>query len=158
MRLRPRFSLLLCWLLLWPACPSCSSQENVLITSDPLGARVTVDGEDTGRSTPVRLTLGGTFGANHTVVLQKKGYRPAARRLYQYTEGYTSKWIDGAYAMTMPPLPLFWTTGDLLLPLAVRSALLPAEIHVRLEAEDAPLLGFDLLAARAAANAADQQP
>lgn len=137
-------------LLLCHACTWFSSQRDVLITSEPLGARISVDGNDTGRTTPARLPLGGNFGKDHTVVLSKKGYRPAARRLYQYTEGYTSKWIDGAYDEVMFPLPFFWTPGDFVFPFGVRGALLPAELYVRLEREDAPKLGFDVLAERAA--------
>jgi hypothetical protein len=140
------------WVLLLLSCHACtwfSSQRHVLITSEPLGAKITVDGTDTGRTTPARLEIGGNFGRDHTVVLTKKGYRPAARRLYQWTEGYTSKWIDGAYDEVMFPLPFFWTAGDFVFPFGIRGALLPAELYVRLEREDAPKLGFELLAEQA---------
>ena len=131
-------------------CSACwfTSHEMVLIASEPLGARILVDGEDTGHTTPTSLQLGGLFGHDHIVELQKKGFRPAKRRLCQYTEGYTSKWIDGAYDVVMFPLPFFWTAGDLLAPLGVRAAIIPAELYVVLEKDDAPLLGFDLLAAQ----------
>lgn len=148
-----RRALLLC-LLPCGACTWWKSREQVLISSDPLGARITVDGQDTGKTTPASLTLGGFFGYDHTVTLTKKGYRPAQRRIYQYTEGYTSKWIDGAYDPVMPPLPLFFTAGDMVFPFGIRSAVIPAELLIRLEAEDAPLLGFDVLAARQAATTA----
>mgnify|MGYP002624097286 FL=1 len=52
-----------------PACTAWRESEGVLITSEPLGARIVVDGEDTGRTTPARLLLGGTFGGDHEVVL-----------------------------------------------------------------------------------------
>jgi hypothetical protein len=116
----------------------------VLISSEPLGAHIHVDGQDTGKTTPSRLQLGGTLGHDHQVLLTKTGYRPARRRLFQYTEGYTSKWMDGVDDPVLPALPLFWTVGDFVFPFGVRSALLPAEIHVRLDRDDAPLLGFDL--------------
>jgi hypothetical protein len=48
----------------------------------------------------------------------------------------------------MPPLPLFWTTGDMLTPFAVRGGIVPAEVYVKLYREDAPKLGFELLAER----------
>lgn len=127
------------------SCTAWRERENVLISSDPMGARILVDGEDSGYTTPHRLTIGGNFGTDHTISLEKRGYRRADRRLYQHTEGYTSKWIDGAFDLAMPPLPLFWTAGDFVLPFGVRGALLPAELFVRLERDDAPLLGFDLL-------------
>jgi hypothetical protein len=53
----------------------------------------------------------------------------------------------------MPPLPLFWTMGDFVTPFAIRGAILPAELYIQLDEEGAPLLGFDLLAAQAAAAA-----
>lgn len=151
-------ALLVCLCLPLSGCLFWAEQDAVLVSSDPLGARILVDGEDTGRTTPARLLIGGNFGTDHVIELQKRGYRPARRNLYQYTEGYTSKWIDGVYDVVMPPLPLFWTPGDLLWPLGIRGALLPAELCIQLQKEDAPLLGFDLLAARAAAERAPQQP
>lgn len=137
-------------LLLAASCTWWHSTEDVLITSDPLGARVFVDGEDTGRTTPVKLAIGGNFGADHVIELRLEGHRPGFRRLYQHTEGYTSKWIDGAYEIVLPPLPFFWTAGDFVFPFAIRGALVPGDVHVKLYRDDAPLLGFELLAARAA--------
>src|SRR5690606_7693348 len=89
-------------LLATPACTYFSSREQVLVSSEPLGARIVVDGHDTGQTTPASLPLGGLFGGDHTIVLHKPGYRPAVRRVCQYTEGYTSKWVDGAYDIAMP--------------------------------------------------------
>jgi hypothetical protein len=147
-------------LALLPACTWWSSRERVLVASEPPGASIWVDGQSTGKTTPATVDIGGHFGGDHVIELRKKGYRTVRRRAYQYTEGYTSRWIDGAYDETLPPLPIFWTTGDLLLPFGVRSAILPAEQLIVLERDDAPLLGFDLLAARAQAPAqpAAKQP
>jgi hypothetical protein len=147
-----RTASLLCLLsfLLCPACTWWSTRDQVLVSSEPLGAHITVDGTDTGKTTPARLPIGGYFGYDHTIVLTKKGYRPAKRRIYQYTEGYTSKWIDGAYDPVMFPFPLFWTAGDFVFPFGIRSGVVPAELLVRLEADGAPLLGFDVLAAKQA--------
>jgi len=131
-----------------PSCTAWLEKQNVLISSEPMGARIFVDDRDTGYTTPHSLAIGGNFGTDHVVRLEKRGYRPAKRTLYQHTEGYTSKWIDGAYDVVMVPLPFFWTTGDMLLPFGIRGALLPSELHVRLQRTDEPLLGFDLLAAR----------
>ena len=152
MLLRLRMPLLACLFACLPACTWWQSGENVLVSSQPLGARICIDGQDTGKTTPSRLTIGGNFGSDHLLELKKPGYRTARRRLYQHTEGYTSRWNDGVYDLAMLPLALFWTTGDFLTPFGVRGALLPAELHVQLETSDAPLLGFDLLAARAASE------
>lgn len=149
-----RRDLLLLPLLAAGACTTFRSDEQVLITSDPPGAHISIDGRDTGFTTPKQLPIGGTFGRDHDVTLHKKGFRPTTTRVYQYTEGYTSKWIDGAYDLVMPPLPIFWTAGDFVFPFGVRSAIVPAELYVKLYREDEPKLGFELLAERAAA----QQP
>src|SRR5688572_32282882 len=79
-----------------PGCTWFRSNPMVLITSDPPGARIFVDGTDMGRTTPARMELAGTFGHDHVVTLTRKGHRPETRILYQHSEGYTSKWIDGA--------------------------------------------------------------
>lgn len=139
------------------ACTYWKSHEGVLISSEPLGARIVVDGNDTGKTTPARLNIGGNFGTDHTIELKKPGYRTATRRLYQQTEFYTSRWNNGVYDFVMPPLPIFWTTGDVVTPFGVRGALIPSELYVPLDKTDAPLLGFDLLAAQAAEKAAGEQ-
>ena len=46
--------LLACLLACMPACTYWKSHDNVLVTSNPLGARILVDGEDTGKTTPAR--------------------------------------------------------------------------------------------------------
>lgn len=143
-------SLLLLPLLAASACTWWTSQEPVLITSEPQGAHIAIDGRDTGRTTPARLEIAGNFGSDHVVSLSKRGYRTVTRRLYQYTEGYTSMWIDGAYDIVMPPLPFFWTAGDFVFPFGVRGAIVPGELFVRLPRTDAPKLGFELLAEQAA--------
>lgn len=129
-------------------CTYVTSKDEVLFTSEPLGARILIDGYDTGHTTPVSLPIAGLFGFDHEIELRKQGYRPEKRRIYQYTEGYTSKWIDGAVDPSMPPLPFFWTLGDLMTPFALRAAIVPGEVHVRLYREGEPLLGFDAIAAR----------
>ena len=68
-------------LLLAPSCTWFTSQDDVLFTSDPLGARVFVDGTDTGRTTPTKIRLGGNFGNDHDVRFEKAGYRPVERRI-----------------------------------------------------------------------------
>ena len=146
-------SLLMLALALLTSCTAWIEHEQVLVSSDPMGARILVDGVDTGHTTPRMLRIGGNFGTDHVVRLEKRGYRPAERVLRQVTEGFTSKWIDGAYEVSMFPLPLFWTIGDLVMPFGVRGALLPRELTVVLQPSDAPLLGFDLLAAQRAASA-----
>lgn len=140
-------------LLGFAGCTWFEQNETVLITSDPPGARVLIDGTDMHRTTPVSLPIAGTGGRDHVLTLQKRGYRDEQRLLSQFTEGYTSMWINGAATESEPPLPIFWTAGDLFLPFGVRSAIVPHELYVKLYRDDAPLLGFEALRAQAAAKA-----
>jgi hypothetical protein len=144
-----RNRLLLLLLSLLPACTFWQSEGHVLITSEPAGARIAIDGKATSYTTPAYVPLGQNFCGDHRVTVALRGHRPATGRLYQHTDVYTSKWIDGAFSMDLWPLPFFWTTGDVLLPFGVRGALVPHELHFRLQPDDAPLLGFDLLATKA---------
>jgi len=121
------------------ACTWFSGDKHVLITSEPPGARILVDGIDTGKTTPTMLELGGLLDSNHAIILQKKGYRPSGRMIYAYTEGYTSLVIDGVADLGLPPFPLFWTQGDFLTPLGVRWNHVPHDIYVRLYKEGEPM-------------------
>src|SRR5262245_32287386 len=164
-------------LLLTLGCASCtffSSSHRVMVASDPPGAHILLDGVDTGVTTPHVLDLArvpelaardpqsvplgfdpaGIFAPDHVIELRRPGYRPERRGLYQYTNCYTSRWIDGAAAPPTPPLPLFWTTGDFVFPFGVHSAIVPGDLYVKLYREDEPLLGFDVLRAKARAAAA----
>lgn len=136
------------------SCTWFKNNNPVLITSTPPGARIWIDGTDTGRTTPASFDLAGNFGRDHDVKVVKKGFRPVERRLYQHTQGYTSRWIDGASTFGLPPLPIFWTPGDLVFPFGVQGQVVPDELHVKLYREDEPLLGFEVLAARAAGDQA----
>lgn len=137
--------LLPAWLLLFTSCTWFSNQSNVLITSDPPGARVFIDGHDMGVTTPTSLAIGGNFGYDHELSLLKKGYRIEVRQLYQYTEGYTTKWRNGVGELQIPALPFFWTFGDTVFPFGLRSAIIPGELYVKLHRNEDPLLGWDAL-------------
>ncbi|MGE3175442.1 MAG: PEGA domain-containing protein [Planctomycetota bacterium] len=142
--------------LLLPAggCTWFKSNREVLITSDPAGAHVFLDGHDTGETTPYAFQIAGNFGSDHELELRRAGYRPERRHLYQHTEFYMTRWIDGAGPEELPPLPLSWTAGDFVFPFGVRGAIIPGEVYVKMYREDEPLLGFDVLRARAAAGTA----
>lgn len=128
-------------------CTWFHNEPYVLITSEPLGARIAIDGQDTGRTTPTRFDLGDIWGDNHLVELSLPGHRTERRILVQHTDEYTSKWIDGAFAVELPSLPFFWTAGDFVFPFGVKAAVVPGELHCRLLPDGAPLLGYEALAA-----------
>lgn len=135
-------------LALGAGCTWFKSNQEVLITTDPPGAHVFLDGHDTGETTPHAFRIAGNFGSDHELELRRVGYRPEKRRLYQHTDLYTSRWIDGGGPPELPAMPLWWTGGDFVFPFGVRGAIVPGELFVKLYREDEPLLGFDVLAAR----------
>jgi hypothetical protein len=114
------------------ACTWFKGDRHVLVTSEPPGARILVDGKDTGRTTPCLIALGGMLDVDHSITVEKKGYQPAGRYISSYTEGYTSLFIDGVAEIGLPPFPLFWTIGDTLTPFAVRWDHVPHDIYVKL--------------------------
>lgn len=129
-------------------CTWFKQNREVLITSEPPGAHIFIDGHDTGATTPRAFDIAGNFGSDHELELRRKGYRPERRHLYQHTNFYGSQWLGGGGPPELPALPLWWTGGDMVFPFGVRGAIVPGEVYVRLYREDEPLLGFDVLAAR----------
>ncbi len=141
---------------LLPSCTWFSGDATVLVTSEPPGARIILDGEETGQTTPSKLELGGILGGDHAITIQKQGFRDETRRVFHYTQGYTSKWIEGVSTESLPAFPMFWTAGDWFFPFGVKWVYVPHEVHVRLYAEGSPPLGRDALAARVDLNATNE--
>lgn len=130
-------------------CTSFQGDDRVVVTSDPPGATILVDGTDLGYTTPKALDIGGLGGSDHVITLHKKGFRSETRLLLQMGSSYTARFVDGAPDFAPPVWPLAWTFGDFFIPLGVRWAFGPGELHVKLYREDEPLLGFDVLRGRA---------
>lgn len=126
-------ALLLCCLL--PACTFFDGDDRVLVTSTPAGARILLDGEDTGKTTPAMVPLGGILGSDHEFTVRKRGFDPESRRVVHYTRGYSARWIDGAIEPGLWNLPLWWPLGDWVMPFGVRWIYVPHEVHVQLYPE-----------------------
>jgi len=118
------------------ACTWAEGDPYVLVSSQPAGAAILVDGDDSGLTTPARLELGGVLGSSHEITLRKVGYHPETRAVYHYTTSSFARWIDGASAPGVWSSPLFWTPGDFLFPFAVTWQYVPAELYVKLYPED----------------------
>ena len=122
-------------------CTLFSGNSRVLVTSEPAGAEILIDGEPTGLRTPSLIQLGSLFGADHVITVRKTGYEPEERDVTQFTTGSTSRWIDGATdEVPLITFPLFWTLSNLVLPFQVRWQYVPQEVYVRLhEVGSAPM-------------------
>lgn len=129
--------------LLLASCTFVSGNSNVMVTSDPAGAEILVNGVPTGHTTPRMLNLEDS-GETPRITLRKRGYEDESRTVYHYTVGYTSRWDDGAVDSTLINSPFWWTTGDFLTPFAVRFVFIPHDLMIRLYKEgEAPVTASD---------------
>ncbi|GEM_PF-2208686 len=113
-------------------CVYPAGDARVFVSSDPLGAEIMVDGSPTGKTTPASLDLGGLFGSDHQIELRKKGFDPEKRKVSHYSKAGTAYWDDGTGDFVTPPIPLWWTIGDILFPFEVRWTYVPHNLHVKL--------------------------
>jgi hypothetical protein len=128
--LRPLATGLLC--LAAPACVSATGDSRVFLTSDPPGAEVALDGQDTGLTTPTILDLGALVPSDHQVTISKEGYDRETRTVIHHKILYTSAWQDGVVGPEVPPFPLWFTFGDFFAPFGVHWQYEPHELHVKL--------------------------
>lgn len=123
------------------ACTWAEGNPYVLVASEPSGASILVDGDDSGLTTPARLELGGFFGSSHEITVRKAGYQPETRAVYHYSSYSSSRWIDGSAAPEVWTFPLFWTPGDFLFPFASSWSYVPAELYIKLYKDGEPRPG-----------------
>ena len=126
-----RALVILLWLPLG-ACTYVSGDSRVLVTSQPAGAEILVDGGKTGFWTPHYIDLGALLGSDHRITLRKPGFEPESREVFHYNSVYTSRWIDGGDLDSFFTSPLFWTLGDTLTPFGLRWQYVPHELYVTL--------------------------
>lgn len=132
MRSNPLRLLVPALLLLLPSCLWLDGDSRVFVYSDPPGADVFVDGEDTGLTTPAELPLGALFGSDHRITVRKKGFEAEHRTVSHYSQFNTSHIDEGHGDLTTPPFPFWWTTGDVVFPLEMRWSYVPHNLFVKL--------------------------
>ncbi len=111
------------------ACTWFGGDPHVLVTSQPAGAEILIDGEATGSTTPTKLDLGGVLGGDHLITLRKRGFDEESRRVIHHTHTYTSRWVDGSDVRAID-FPFWWTLGDWFTPFAVGWTYVPHSLHV----------------------------
>ncbi|MEZ5987874.1 MAG: PEGA domain-containing protein [Planctomycetota bacterium] len=119
-------------LLLLPSCVWFDGDSRVFVSSDPQGARIWIDGEDSGHTTPAALQLGALNGSDHVIRVVKRGFDPEERLVSHYTTLDTTKLNEWVGAVPDIPFPTWATFGDLLFPFEVRWVYVPHNLHVKL--------------------------
>ena len=116
------------------ACASLSSAclirqpaPGVVIASDPLGARVLVDGKDSGFVTPCNLALERERVAIDLVL---PGYRVARLDMRPDERTYSMRYIDMYSDYDTWNFPLWLNFTDFLFPFKNEKWMSPARIHV----------------------------
>jgi hypothetical protein len=105
--------------------------------SEPPGARVQVDGQDSGWITPCLIAL--DTDESHVVTLALDGYESREIRLEPLDRTMIIDWEQGVAGLKSSVVfPLLMPMQDLLLPFRNSSALAPGRVFVRLRPESAP--------------------
>lgn len=117
----------LAWL---PGCLSASPHASTF-ASEPSGARVWIDGRDSGWVTPCQIAL--DEDATHLVSLELEGFAPYQIELQPSTRHHIVDWQLGASgAQSTITFPLFLPPSDLLLPFRRNRALHPVRVFAHL--------------------------
>lgn len=114
------------------SCVAVETPPGTFFATTPPGARVLLDGRDSGFVTPCHIDL--RDEAPVTVRLELLGYQPAEVRLVGVSDRYVVPWKDGYTSPHGLRFPLFLPGIDLLAPLKVDKGPVPARVHMRLEA------------------------
>jgi len=109
------------------------SNTGIHFSSAPPGARVLVDGVDTGFVTPCALDLDDDDEIDVEFVLP--GYETARRRLVDDTVTYVLLWREMRISMNTWKFPLWLGFEDFFVPVKVRSGKAPSRVFVRLRRE-----------------------
>jgi hypothetical protein len=105
----------------------------ILVASSPAGARILVDGVDSGFVTPANLAVDDD---DHWVELQLEGYAATALLLKAGSRLTVIPWSEGTVQPKSWAFPLFLPAGDLLLPYRTDDSPLPSRVHVYLRLAD----------------------
>lgn len=105
------------------------SPPGILVATTPPGARVLVDGEETGFVTPCNIALDRD---DHLLELRLAGYSSTRLSLRRSTRRTVVPWSSGIVTPVSWPFPLFLPAKDLLLPIRIDRSPLPSRIHVEL--------------------------
>ncbi len=106
------------------------SNTGVFLSSAPPGARVLVNGVDSGFVTPCALDL--AFEHMVDVAFVLPGYETARRRLVDESSSYVILWREMRISMNTWRFPLWLGFEDFFVPIKIQSGKAPGRVFVRL--------------------------
>lgn len=119
------------------ACVFFQAPRGIVVSSDPPGATVSIDGKDSGFVTPCVLDVDADDDRRVDIAL--KGYEMETRFITPDHEVYAILWREMSAEFRTFDFPLFLNFRDFFAPVKVTETVSPGRIHVRLDrAADAP--------------------
>jgi hypothetical protein len=118
---------LLLGLPLFVSCVSVTRTPGMMVASDPPGAKVMVDGVDSGFITPCHL---GLERETHTVDLVLPGYQVARFRVHPTSYTYAMRWSDMYQDPQTWHFPGWLNFRDFIAPVKKELGWEPTRIHV----------------------------
>jgi hypothetical protein len=112
-------------------CILLPSPGNVTFASDPPGARVLIDGKDTGFVTPCALAL--ERNDDTRLDIELPGYVTATRYLTPDHQCYVILWREMYVDQRTFHFPLWLNVRDFFVPIKYDKTMAPGRIYVRLE-------------------------
>lgn len=125
--LLPAFAALLC------GCAVIRGQPGIVVASEPPGASILVDGQDSGYATPTAMYL--PRADWHRIDVDLPGYRRETRIVGPGVRFEVIPWRAGLVLPISAPFPLWLDVPALFVPLRVDDNLQPSRIFVRLVLE-----------------------
>ncbi len=119
--------------LLLASCSTMGRGRHVAFASDPPGARVVVDGKDSGFVTPCHIAL--PTDATQQVDLVLPGHKKETRVLTPKQETDVVFWQEAYIREQVWRFPLWLALPDFVAPVKAKTVLLPARVFVRMERE-----------------------
>lgn len=111
----------------------CAAPQPVHLSTDPPGARVLIDGVDSGFVTPCLLELPNV--PERKVAFSLRGYESAERTLVYVERTEMVYWKDASTSANTWCFPIFLNPPDFFVPIKSKSGESPSRIFVRLRRE-----------------------